>query len=92
MNNDDISGIREELHALNARLLRESENTTHHIKEIHKRIIDTNERMGAIYDRIAFIHDFLWPVVHKLFPGFTEDARTIAALDKGSQTGPRKGG
>jgi hypothetical protein len=73
MNDVEISALKEQIKRLEERLTLESENTTYHIKEIHKHI-------STICDRIQDIHDYLWPLVGKIFPKFARDARRIAEL------------
>jgi hypothetical protein len=80
--NDELKKLKEEVKRLNQRLddmsnsfNSESADTTYHIKEIHK--------------RLGHIGDFLWPLVHKIFPGYAQDATKIAALSEGNGSGSK---
>jgi predicted nucleic acid-binding Zn-ribbon protein len=33
---------------------------------------NTTEHINSVYKYLAEIHDLLWPLVHKAFPGFAE--------------------
>lgn len=76
MRDDEFETLKKEVRELRASIADirrafelDSDNTTGHIK--------------SIYQYIADIHDYLMPVVHKVFPGFTEDKKQIDAFMRG---------
>jgi SMC interacting uncharacterized protein involved in chromosome segregation len=84
MSQDDIKQLTIEIQSLKAQVTElqktldsESRDTTSHIKEIHKLIMDCN-------DRIVDLGVFVGPLVHKNFPGYAEDAEKLDTLNKGS--------
>src|SRR5271157_1237896 len=60
-----VSLINEKLADLQGALKLEAENTTEHINSLY-------DHVESVYQFLADIHDLLWPLVHKEFPGFTE--------------------
>lgn len=73
MNDNDIDALKKEIEALRAEiadvrdaLKSETTNTTQHV--------------NAIYRYVADIHDYLMPVVHKVFPGYVAAKKQIDAF------------
>lgn len=50
----------------------------------------TKDHFATTYQYINDIHDYLFPVVHKVFPGFAEDKEKIDDL-MGGRRSPSKG-
>jgi hypothetical protein len=76
MNNSDIEKLQAEIAELKDVVAdlrrafeRNSDNTTDHVKSIYQYITD--------------IHEYLMPVVHRVFPGVVRDNKQIDAFVKG---------
>jgi hypothetical protein len=85
MQNEEIIAIRKEIAALRAEVVDvrealklESTNNTQHFR--------------SVYRYIADIHDYLMPVVHKVFPGYTAAKKQIDKFMEsyGASDAPRK--
>jgi hypothetical protein len=63
-----VAALQRQVADLQRNLVRESRNTTAHINKIYERIID--------------IHEYLWPLVRKVFPNYSKDLRAIVRLTK----------
>jgi len=72
-----IADLQKQIDDLRRVLSRESWDTTAHIKKIHQYIVD--------------IHDFLWPVVRKVFPAYAKDLRAIDRFTGGSRPDTKEG-
>jgi hypothetical protein len=70
----EIAELKNSVAELERALDLDSDSTTHHIK--------------ALYQYVADIHDYLMPMVHKVFPGFTQDKKQIDAFMKGRGNPP----
>jgi hypothetical protein len=78
----DIQRLNERLDALFRLIQEESADTTYHIKAIHDRITGASKRNRGLYD-------LLWPLVHKVFPGFAADAAKIEAIFERGRSDPK---
>jgi hypothetical protein len=70
MSDEEIVALRKEIETLRAQivdvreaLFAETDNNTHHFR--------------MVYRYIADIHDYLMPVVHKVFPGYAAAKKQI---------------
>jgi hypothetical protein len=72
----DLSAISSRVDEINNAFCREVANTTLHIKDIH----------GLFKE----IHDYLWPLVHKIFPGWAQDKKAIDEIIGGTPSGTQK--
>jgi hypothetical protein len=61
----EIDPLKERIMDLREALESEVTNTTEHVNALYGHI-------KSIYQFLTEIHDLLWPLVHKMFPGFTE--------------------
>ena len=75
MANDEITALKKDIETLRAEiadvrdaLKAETVNVTHHV--------------GAIYQYIRDIHEYLMPIVHKVFPGYAAAKKQIDAFMK----------
>jgi hypothetical protein len=64
--NKTVAQLRERIDSIGRALMDESTNNTQHFK--------------AIYRYIADIHDYLMPVLHKVFPNFKAAKKQIDAF------------
>lgn len=76
MSNDDIAALRKEIEALRAEVAdvsaaikSESSNTTQHI--------------NAIYRYIGDMHDYVMPILHKVFPNYAEAKKEVDTFIEG---------
>ncbi len=64
----EISSLKTQIASIHAMMKKESDSTTRHIEYIYKYLSD--------------IHDFLWPVVRKVFPNYAKDRKRIDAITR----------
>lgn len=72
-----VATLQKQVADLQRDLVRESRDTTAHIDKIYQRIVD--------------IHEYLWPLVRKVFPNYAKDLRTIGRLTKRGGSGADDG-
>lgn len=72
--------LRQEIECLRAQLVDLRAAQDNDRAEAIKFILDVEK---SIHQYIADIHDYLWPVIHKLFPTFAESKKQIDAFMKG---------
>jgi hypothetical protein len=80
MNENEIMGLRKEISELRAQiddLIKAQNNDREEAIKAIKDVYTTS------YQSIAKIHDFLWPVVNKVFPKWAASERQIAEFMKG---------
>jgi ribosomal protein L29 len=72
----EIQSLKTQMAELRQMIKSESDDTTFHIREIHKLINRAVEKIGDL-------RDLVWPIVEKHSPALIEDLRAIAALNGG---------
>lgn len=79
-NEEKIAALEKEVADLKAQVADLSTTQDRDFEEVNKLIKDVYTNA---YQYIADIHDYLWPVIHKLFPNFAESQKQIDAFMKG---------
>ena len=79
MENIEINKLREEIELLKSQVADLKSAQDKDFDELSKLI---KEVYTNAYQYIADIYDFLWPVVHKLFPEYASNKKQIDAIIK----------
>lgn len=79
MENEEIKILKEEIESLRWQMasLKATQD-----EDRRQAIKLSKEIYQSTYQFIADIHDYLWPVVHKLFPKYAESQKQIDAFMK----------
>jgi len=80
MSNDEIASLKNEVTALNKKIADMQAEIDDIGKALMRETTNNTQHYGAIYRYIADIHDYLMPILHKVFPNYQAAKKQIDAF------------
>jgi len=80
MTNDEIASLKNDIAILNQKVAELYERTSDTSKALRSLSTGITEHFGKIYRYIADIHDYLMPILHKVFPNYEAAKKQIDAF------------